>query len=50
MAMIQDRNMTAHPYDESVAREITARVAALYPPPFVAFAARMDEMAGNIHG
>lgn len=47
MAMIQDRNRTAHTDNETVARDIAERAAHPRQPLLAAFAARMDELAGK---
>lgn len=45
MEMIRSRNLTAHAYNEKVAREIADQVVRRYHALFRAFALRMDELA-----
>jgi nucleotidyltransferase substrate binding protein (TIGR01987 family) len=45
MAMIPSRNQTAHTYNEQVADEILAEVVNRHYPLFVAFEARMRQLA-----
>jgi nucleotidyltransferase substrate binding protein (TIGR01987 family) len=50
MDLIPERNRTAHTYSESVAAGIAARVIERYHPLFLAFSARMAEIATAGHG
>ncbi|WP_019589817.1 MULTISPECIES: nucleotidyltransferase substrate binding protein [unclassified Thioalkalivibrio] len=47
MEMIRSRNLTAHAYNEQVAREIAEQVVWRYHALFDAFARRMGELEGQ---
>jgi nucleotidyltransferase substrate binding protein (TIGR01987 family) len=42
LAMIEDRNLTVHTYDETFAQQMATRIATLYLPAFDAFLVRLQ--------